>query len=250
MISLTKAATAAALALIVFCAAPARAEMTKDEVNKAIEEYILAHPQVIMKSVDDYQRKAMQEKFSEAVEKNRDSLFADKFAPFIGNEKGDVTMIEFFDYNCGYCKKVFGSINNLAAEDKNLKIIFKELPILGPSSETASKWALAAHMQGKYFAFHQIMMAHKGPINDEVLEKAAKDAGLDMARVKSDIQSTDILVQIEKNRSLAGQMGISGTPAFIIGTEVIPGAVDHDALKAKIEEVRKANAPAPEPKKK
>src|SRR5690606_2798892 len=96
MTSLTKAVKIAALALIVFCAAPAQAQMTKDEINKTIEEYILSHPETILKSVDDYQRKAMQEKYTDAVEKNRGSLFEDKFAPFIGKENGDVTMVEFF----------------------------------------------------------------------------------------------------------------------------------------------------------
>jgi len=223
--------------------------LTREAVEKIVHDYIMEHPDVILTAVDQYQQKTQEERQNAALESNRDVLFNDERSPFIGNEKGDVVMIEFFDYNCGYCKKVLPSVQALVEEDKNLKVIFKDLPILGPTSEIAAKWALAAQKQQKYFPFHLAMMEHQGPINDDVLVKAAKAADLDIDRVRKDIDTTDVLLQVERNRSLASQMGLGGTPAFIINDIVVPGAISKDDMKAKIEEARsKVSGKKPEKK--
>ena len=125
-----------------------------EQVEKIIHDYIVKHPDLIMKSVDDFQRASMEQKQQGAIKQNRAALFDDDKSPFMGNPAGDVTIIEFFDYNCHYCKQVFPEIKSLTETDKNLKVIFKDFPILGPTSEVAAKWALAAQAQGKYFPFH------------------------------------------------------------------------------------------------
>lgn len=219
--------------------APAAAGLDKAAVEKIIHDYLMNNATVIMDSVEQYQRKTMREKSSEAIKSNTVYLFQDDDAPFIGNAAGDVKIVEFFDYNCGYCKKVLPELQDLVAKDPNVKILFKDFPILGPTSETSAKWALAAHMQKKYFSFHKIVMEHKGPINDEVLEKAAKDAGLDVDKAKKDVEGTDIMMQIEKNRALAGQLGITGTPAFVIGEDIVPGAIPVDEIQKMVNEARK-----------
>lgn len=221
-------------------AATAAAALSKADVEKIVEDYILAHPETILKSVDDFQQRSLQEHQTTAVKNNSPALFEDETTPFIGNAKGDVVLVEFFDYNCGYCKKAFHEMKELTDSDKNLKIMFKDFPILGPTSETSSKWALAAHKQNKYFEYHTQLMQNRQPITDELLAKIAKDVGMDVAKAKQDAESTDVLIQIEKNRTLATQMGLSGTPAFVIGKEVIAGVATTEQLRAKIDEVRKA----------
>jgi len=233
-VMLTAALTFAAAAPV----AAAEEGMTKEAVQKIVHDYIMEHPDVILDAVNQYQQKSMEEKQKAAVETNREFLFSDERSPVIGNPKGDVTIVEFFDYNCGYCKRVLPAVQELIKEDKGLKVVFKDIPILGPSSETAAKWALAAQRHNKYFEFHQALMSHKGPITDETLTKVATDLELDPARLKKDAETTDVLLQIERNRSLFSQMGFGGTPAFIIGEEIVPGAVSKDEMQKLIQQAR------------
>lgn len=229
-------------ALTLTAAAPAAAEeaMTKEAVQKIVHDYIMEHPDVILEAVNQYQQRTMEEKQKAAVETNREFLFSDERSPFIGNPKGDVTIVEFFDYNCGYCKRVLPAVQELVKEDEGLKVVFKDIPILGPTSETAAKWALAAQRHNKYFEFHQALMNHKGPITDETLTKIATELELDPGRLKKDAETTDVLLQIERNRSLFTQMGFGGTPAFIIGEEIVPGAVSKEEMQKLIAKTRAA----------
>lgn len=222
-------------------AAAAEEALTKEAVEKIVHDYIMEHPDVILDAVNQYQQRTMEEKQKAAVETNREYLFRDERSPVIGNPEGDVTIVEFFDYNCGYCKRVLPTVQELINEDKNIKVIFKDIPILGPTSETAAKWALAAQKHNKYFEFHTALMNHKGPITDDTLSKIATDLELDPARLKKDAETTDVLLQIERNRSLFTQMGLGGTPAFIIGDEVVPGAIGKDEMLKLIEKTRAQN---------
>lgn len=234
-------AIASALLLSCALAAPAvaaDAPLSKEDVQKIVHQYIMDHPDVILDAVNQYQQKSMAEQQQAAVETNHEYLFKDQRSPVIGNPDGDVAIVEFFDYNCGYCKRVLPTVQELINEDKGLKVIFKDIPILGPTSETAAKWALAAQKQNKYFEFHTALMQHNGPINDDVLSKIASTLELDVNRIKKDVESTDVLLQLERNRSLFTQMGLGGTPAFIVGDEVVPGAVSKDDMKKKIAEQR------------
>jgi len=218
--------------------------MTKADVEAIVHDYILSHPGDILTAVQDYQDKSTQAHQAEAVKNNHANLYDAPGTPQAGNPKGDVTLVEFFDYNCGYCKKVGPQISQLIAEDKNLRVVFKDFPILGPSSEVAAKWALAAQKQGKYFEFFQKMMANKSPITDELLEKTAADIGMDVKKAKSDIEGTEALLTIERNRQLASSMDIHGTPAFVIGDELAPGAISIDDMKGLIAKARADKAKA------
>lgn len=212
--------------------------LSRGDVEEIVRDFINQNPQLILSSVDAYQQRTMQEQQQAAIDLNRDRLYRNERSPFIGNEKGDVVMVEFFDYNCGYCKRVLPELQKLIEEDKNLKIVFKELPILGPSSELAAKWALAAQRQNKYFEFHSRLMNHQGQINNDVVTKIASEAGLNIDRARQDAEGTEVLIQLEQNRTLASQMNINGTPAFVVGDEIIPGALPVSEMKVKIQGVR------------
>lgn len=215
--------------------------LSKADIEKIVHDYILDNPQVILESVNEYQKKSTQARQDNALEKNKDFLFKDNGDPEAGNPEGDVTIVEFFDYNCHFCKSAFADVQDLVKKDGKVRVVFKEFPILGPSSETAAKWALAAHKQKKYFEFHKALMGNKEPVNDTLLEKIATNVGMSVDQAKKDITGTEILLQIEKNRSLANQLGINGTPAFVIGKEIIPGGIPLEEMERKVAEQRKAD---------
>ena len=156
-----------------------------------------------------------------------------------GNPEGDVTVVEFFDYQCPYCKLVEPAVEDLIKGDSKLRIVYKEFPILGPVSTYASRVALAAMKQGKYVEFHTAMMAAKGKITEDIVMKIAADAGLDLAKVKIDMNAPEIEKTIQHSYELADALGINGTPAFIIGDALLPGAADLATLKKAVTETRK-----------
>ena len=169
-----------------------------------------------------------------------DELFKDPTSPVGGNPNGDVTIVEFFDYQCGYCKVVFPRIEKLLIDDSNLRFVFKEMPILGPNSVFAARAALAARMQGEkqYVAFHKVMMASRGSLNKASVLRFATDAGLDVDRLKGDMEDDNINDMIRRNLKLADALSINGTPAFVIGDTIVRGAVDLLKLKILVERAR------------
>ncbi len=232
----------AALVAGIFAAAPASAEnFTKEDINKMIHEYIMENPQLILEAVNSYQTKEIETKKADALQRNHDELFKNEKSPFIGNKSGDVTIVEFFDYNCHYCKDVFFTLKEIAKEDPGVKVIFKDFPILGPTSETSAKWALAAQRQDKYFEFHEKMMSFKGVLKNEDIEAAAKDIGMDLGAARSYVDGTDAMMQIERNRALASQMDFNGTPSFIVADDAFSGVPDKESLKQRIADKRKAD---------
>lgn len=214
----------------------------KTEVEKIIEEYILNNPEIILQSVNDYQTNGVSERQQRALEGNKRQLFENSFTPYAGNKDGDIVVVEFFDYNCGYCKRAYENVNKLINADKNVKFIFKEFPILGPTSETAARWALAAHNQDKYVEFHNALMQSKGRISDKLLEDVATSLNLDLDKMKKDSQSDTITEYIASNRALASELRITGTPGFIIQDEVIPGAISYEEMVTVIADKRAATA--------
>ncbi len=224
-----------------FAAEPSKA-LNKAEIDKLIHSYIMENPTVILQSVENYQKRDQTERRAEGIKKNSRLLFNDPTTPYAGNPNGDVTVIEFFDYNCGYCKRVWPEIAQLLDNDSNVKFLMKDYPILGPSSELASKWALASHKQGKYFEFHKALIDSKGAVNEKKLEKIAKTLSLDISKMKKDVQSDDVALTIQKNRALAVDLGITGTPAFLVNEAVAPGAVSYSQLKSMVEEERRKQA--------
>ncbi|MGB4107648.1 MAG: DsbA family protein [Alphaproteobacteria bacterium] len=221
---------------------PGLNETEKAEVRQLIKDYMRENPEVVVESFKMFQEKQQRESLLAAQEKivQYKDYLAGKDMPSAGNPNGDITVVEFFDYNCGYCKKAITDINHILETDKNVRFVFIEMPILGPTSLTAALWAHAAHKQGKYFEFHKILMEHNGAIEDAVLEDAAKKAGLDLEKAKKDIQSEEIGREIDKGITVAREIGVQGTPGFVIEGQLFPGYLGEDGLKKAIDEARAA----------
>lgn len=215
----------------------------KDEIRQMVREYLIEHPEVLNEAIDAMQAKetkAKDTKRNTVVAARKQEIFNPGEATIIGNAKGDVTVVEFFDYNCGYCKSMFQAIMETLKDDPKVRLVLKELPILGPSSVTASRAALAARKQGKYREMHLALLSHKGALSDESIMGAAKGAGLDVKKLEADMKDPEIQAIIAKNRNLADELGIDGTPALFIGGEFVPGAIQKDHLMELIADARKA----------
>jgi protein-disulfide isomerase len=225
-------------------ASPAsQSTMPKDRagLDQAIHDYLMANPEVVL----DALKAAQQQADAQAAEQSR-RIIATKQKELVGspddlvqgNPKGDITLVEFFDYRCPYCKQVEPSLEALLKEDSKLRVVYKEFPILGEASVYATRVALAAKKQGKYAEFHRAMMATKGEIGDETVLKVAASLSLDMNKIKADMSAPQIDKLIDTNYALADALNIQGTPAIIIGSTVIPGAVDLDTLRKDIAAAR------------
>ncbi len=218
--------------------------LQKKEVEQVIGDYLRKNPEIIVEAIRLLQEREKTDK-QNRVRHNlvayKNQLLDDPTSPVAGNPKGDVTIVEFFDYNCGFCKKVFPAVQSLLKDDKNLRYVFKEFPILSPSSETAARAALVAWKfeKEKYFDFHRRLIEAKGGLSDSRIFSLAAKAGLDVARIKKHMGAPEIDGMININRELAEKLDIRGTPGFVIGNRIIPGAVDLATLKELIEEARK-----------
>lgn len=221
---------------------PVFTDAQKEALGPIIRDYMVSHPEDVVAALEAYQRQqqdAEMKGFQEKLAKRRADIFDDT-APFAGNPKGDVTVVEFFDYNCGYCHKAVDDIVALLEQDKNVRVIFMDLPILSPASHDAARWALAAGKQGKYYEYHVALMKFSAPKGDEAYEKIGKDVGLDTEKLRKDADSKEVRERIEKNISLSSDVGIRGTPAFVIGDSLSPGYIGLDNLKKAVEDARKA----------
>jgi protein-disulfide isomerase len=213
----------------------------KTEIEKIVHDYLIAHPEVIREAIQALQAKEEQNKAdaqTQSVLQNKDKLFNDPDTPVVGNAMGDVTVVEFFDYHCPYCKAVASPLDQLIQEDKGVRLVLKEFPILGEDSILASHAALASVGQGKYWAFHQALMEHRGKFDMEVIKTIAAKVGLDPAKLEADMGELKIEPQISANHKLAQDLDIGATPTFIIGDQVVEGAVPLDRLKELIKKAR------------
>jgi protein-disulfide isomerase len=241
-----------ALALVcgVIAAVPAqlvRAAEIPPEQRQAIEgiihDYLMQNPDVLIEALRGAEDKLNREadaKASKVLTDRRNEIFDDPATPVGGNPRGDVTIVEFFDYRCPYCKQVLPALQTLVKEDRNLRFIYKEMPVLGSVSVTAAHAALAAQRQGKYEVFHNAMMGTKGQISEETVFKVAGSVGLDIDRLKQDMTAPEIERAIKSNLALADALNIRGTPGFIIGNRIVPGALDLETLKDMIADARKS----------
>ena len=218
-------------------------EAQRREINKIVQSFIMENPQVILDAVQHMQAKAEEGKKS-LIKKNlitnREKLINDPNSPTSGNPKGDVTIVEFFDYRCGYCKRVLPTMQKAVKEDGNVRIVYKELPILGAESVVASRASLAAWRLApkKYEAFHTTLMANKGHFSELKIRSIASDLSIDGNALIEGMKSSDIDFNLNENHALAQSLGISGTPAFIVGEELVLGAVDMNTLKRMIKKAR------------
>jgi protein-disulfide isomerase len=236
-----------ALFALAFCATPpaASAQSFSDgqrgEIQTIIRSYLVAHPEVLeeaMAELNKRQAAAEAEKHEASVAQNSDAIFNSPRGVVLGNKDGDVTFVEFFDYNCGYCKRAMADMLDLLKNDPKLKVVLKEFPVLSEGSVEAAKVAVAVRMQDptgkKYLDFHQKLLGGRGPADKARALAAAKDAGLDVARIEKDLASPEVKSTIEENFKLAEDMGLNGTPSYVIGKQIVVGAVGLDGLKEKI----------------
>jgi protein-disulfide isomerase len=234
-----------ALVALLLAPPPAAAAEFSGEQRQAIEaiihDYLAKNPEVMLdalQAAEDRIKGESHDKASAALAARRHEVFDDPDAPIAGNPQGDATLVEFFDYRCPYCKQVEPSIEALIAGDPQLRFVYKEFPVLGPDSVTAARAALAARKQGKYDALHRALMALKGQVNDAAVLKVAASVGLDLDRLTRDMADPDIDRMLKANLDLAEALDIHGTPGFVIGNEIVPGAVSLDALKQLIQAAR------------
>jgi protein-disulfide isomerase len=239
-------AAAAALMAVAFAAANALAQGNETLTEQAkmeqiIHDYLLAHPEAVVQALEKYQAQqdqAAAAKQAQALVDRREELTQAPDSPVLGNPRGDVTVVEFFDYRCPYCKSVAKTFIALFENDGNVRLVLKEFPILGAESEFAAKAALAAQRQGKYRELHLALMTFKGQLTADDVRRLAGDVGIDVARLEQDMQSPDIAATINRNYALAEALGIKGTPAFVVGKELVPGAISAEEMQKKIAAAR------------
>ena len=236
-----------ALFAVALCATPPAASAEnfsggqRGEIETIIRNYLIAHPEVLeeaMAELNKRQTAAEAEKHEASVAQNSDTIFNSPRGVVLGNKDGDVTFVEFFDYNCGYCKRAMTDMLDLMKSDSKLKVVLKEFPVLSQGSVEAAQVAVAVRMQDpggkKYLDFHQRLLGGRGPADKARAIAAAKEAGLDVARIEKDLASPEVRATIEENFKLAESMGMNGTPSYVIGKQVVIGAVGLEGLKEKI----------------
>ena len=209
-------------------------ELNKGEINSLIQEYILKNPQVIEKTLQNLNLERSEKNFEIALTELRKIP-----NPKLSSANSNVTVYEFFDYNCGYCKSVMQNIFNVYKKDKKVEIVFVEYPILSNSSVSAAKASLAARNQNKYFEFHSKLMKHTGKIDDKLLLSFAKELKIDTKKLKSDYSNQKLMLIINNNREIANRLNLKGTPAFIIGNKIYPGAMSEKDIEKAIALERK-----------
>jgi protein-disulfide isomerase len=217
----------------------------RGEIEAIIKDYLIKHPEVleeVMREMEKRQSAAESAKAQKAVADNAQMLFNSPRQVTLGNPKGDVTMVEFFDYNCGYCKRAMTDMMDLMKADPNLRVVLKEFPVLGEASVQAAQVAIALNMQDKggkkYLDFHQKLLSGRGAIDKNKAMATAKEVGADMARLEKDLASPEIKATLEETFKLAEPLGLNGTPSYVIGKDVVIGAVGQTELKSKINAAR------------
>ncbi|MSO76762.1 MAG: DsbA family protein [Alphaproteobacteria bacterium] len=216
--------------------------LRSSEIEAIVTSYLKEHPDVVIDAIRTYQQreKATQESEQERLLKERwDELARDPRDPVVGNLAGDVTLIEYFDYRCPFCKRATPTLMQLVTDDPRLRVVLKEYPILGKDSVTAAKVALAAHRQGRYAAFHNALMDEPGQIDEARSFAVAARLGLDIERLKRDMVSPEIERHLRDTYEAARELGITGTPAFVVAGKIIPGAVDIATLKRLVAQARR-----------
>jgi protein-disulfide isomerase len=240
MLALARALAAACAALVLVAAGPARAEADakRTEFERLLKDYLADHPEAIQEALDTLAARkaaAKAEQQKAAIKANDAALFASSRQVTLGNRKGDVTLVEFFDYNCGYCKRALTDLLDMMKSDPKLKVVLKEYPILGPDSVEAARVAVAVRMQD---AGGAKLLENRGHNDKARALAAAEEIGLDMARLQRDLASEEVTRSIEESTRLAKALAINGTPGYVVGDHVIVGALGQQVLKDKIAAAR------------
>lgn len=215
--------------------------LPQDAFERRVRDYLVTNPEVIveaMRSLERKQQEAEQTDALTALATNRDELLNSPESPVGGNPQGDVTLVEFFDYNCSYCRQVAPTMMTAEEGDPQLRIVYKEFPILGPNSIIAAKAALAANRQNAYPRFHKAMMQVSGTADEGKVVAIAEEIGLDVEQLRTDMADPAIDAEIERNLALAQALRINGTPGFVIGEEILRGATDLQTMQSLIAQAR------------
>ncbi len=236
------------VALLLLLPLPALAQQTsfspeqKKELENLVRDILVKNPQILVEAMQALERQQEERAAAGAklaIKENAKEIFDDGVSYVAGNPKGDVTLVEFFDYRCGYCKQVQGPLLALLKEDSKLRVVLKELPVLGPDSMFAARAAIASQEQkGKYLDFHNAMMAHRGQLPESEVFRLAGSVGLDIERLKKDMASPKVSQVIERNLTLAQKIGVDGTPGFVIGEQLIPGAIPLETMRQVVKQQR------------
>lgn len=225
-------------------------EMSRPELHQVIRDYIVNNPEVLQEAMAEFEKRqnlADAEKARDAIKRNENLIFNSPRHVVAGNKEGDVSLVEFFDYNCPYCKQAMADINALENSDKKLRIVYKEFPVLGPGSVEAAQVAVAIRMQDpsgeKYLAYRKALLSGRGQADKARALAVARDVGVDMDRLETDLANPEIKATLEENFKLAEQLGLNGTPSYVIGQEVAVGALGLNTLKEKVR-IARCNATA------
>ena len=243
--TLIKRIFVAALLLVLPLTATAQDALTEDRVRELVRETILANPEILVEAIAILEERAAQDRVTgsaDMIAAQREQLEQDPNAPVLANADGDVTIVEFFDYNCPYCRRAAPTIENLVEADPGIRLVYREWPILGEGSVFAARAALASRPQGLYEEFHWAMMDMSGRAEERSVLTIAAEIGLDIDQLRADMEAPEVAEHIETSMRLADLLGITGTPTFILGDNLVPGAVEQEVLQRLVDEVREEQA--------
>jgi len=222
-------------------AVPAPAAGDPAKIEDIVRNYLMTKPEVmrdVFAALEVKEEQTRQSRLETAIADNAEQLFGGTKGLELGNPEGDVTLVEFYDYNCPYCRRALGDMVALLETDPNLKMVMKEYPILSEGSTETARVSLAVAKQGRFMEFHKVMMAISGQANGKRALGIAEELGFDMDRLRTDMDSAEVQAEIDATLELASNLGVRGTPAFIIGNELVPGAVGVASLRATIKRAR------------
>ncbi len=214
----------------------------RGEIEQIIKEYLSKkNPEVLVEAMKELQQREQstaEAKTKDAVSQFHDKIMNDPETPTSGNPKGDITIVEFYDYQCGYCKMTEEAVRKVMHEDKNIRLVYKNYPILGQVSVIASRAALASVRQNKFVAFHEALMDKKEHLTEPMIYDVAKSVGIDVEKLKKDMNDDKVSKAIDDNMKLGNDVGVRGTPMFVINDQIYPGAMQYDQMKSAVKDVR------------
>lgn len=225
------------------------AALDEKKITDVVQNYLTKNPEILVEMTNELDKRQQAEQASQqerVISDNADAIFRSPLAYVAGNPDGDVTVVEFFDYNCGFCRRATPDVVKLVDSDDKVRVVFKELPIFGEESEAAAKGALAAGKQGKYFEMHQKLFADPGKADKDKALRIAAELGLDVPQFEKDMEDPSVQEALDEAKELAQKLGLQGTPLYLIGDRVVPGAPDdlYDQLSAKVADVREKGCKA------
>ena len=235
------------MAAVLMTAAQCRAEappapiLERDAIREIVREYLMEHPEVIEEAVGVLRERRERERMERsraAIVEHREALLAHPASLVSGNASGGLTLVEFFDYQCGYCNRMLPAVVDLLRTDRELRVVWKEFPVLGPASRFAARAAMAAERQGRYLEFHLALMGRREQLSESAVIETAAAVELDVERLLRDMEDPAIESYLDETAQLAAALGIGGTPAFVVGDVLVPGAVDGERMKEILAQAR------------